>query len=835
MFRTLVLGGRAPPSRDAVRAEIELGRPESRQHAAVVGTYNGIMNAILIAGAALVGLPILLHLIMKQEPKRLPFPAFRFLKQKLKTNQRKLRLRHFILLALRMLIIALFCLTLYQPTFKSDRLNIRGEQPVATVLVIDTSPSMGYVTNDKSRFKEAQARAIEFLKELPDKSPVVILETSDLNATWLPDVAAARRRIEELKEPHGGNQSVSAAVAAAYQLLAKVEQETESPDPLQKLVAVFTDRTASSWDASRTEDLKKLRETIPNDKPVHVVFDFGADQPTNVSILSVEMKPQVIAENQTANVVVTVGAVGAAGASIEATVIAKPVAGVSKADRSISKVVTIPNGQTRTVPFEFRDLKEGLNQWEFSLKAPDNLMIDNTRFLTFKVGAARRILTITDDKKAAVFWQVAHIVQEEFSCLVVTPDQIKIGDGGQAVVQYTADPKKPNAPPVVDDLRSFEAVCLLAVREPNQPAGSALWDKLRPYLQTGGKLIVVPAREGWMNLVDYNEGASDLMPGKFTKVIETKKLNPAPPPQKASSWDEPRSGANGVTLVLDENALKHPMLKPIEGWRQQKSDRVDVIANPRTTWKFWDVTRDPSATVVAHYNDAEKPEARHPAILERSVLDPKDNNKAKGKVVLLTTRLDVTESTPPDDWNDYWTPEGSSWYAAFPNLLVRYLAGDTADANFNYPTGATVTVPLPRGKLNRESVVILEGKGIEGNDAIIRPGDKQTDARIAPPKTNNAGNFSLSVQKDDRDIWRDGFSLNVPPDESNLDKVPLDAVEDLVGEGRVIPVTRNVALADLLSVTLGHPIDLFPWLLIAVLAVLVAEGFIANRFYRRVK
>ena len=45
------------------------------------------MHAILIAGVALVGLPILLHLIMKQEPKRLTFPAFRFLRQRLKTNQ----------------------------------------------------------------------------------------------------------------------------------------------------------------------------------------------------------------------------------------------------------------------------------------------------------------------------------------------------------------------------------------------------------------------------------------------------------------------------------------------------------------------------------------------------------------------------------------------------------------------------------------------------------------------------------------------------------------------------------------------------------------------------
>src|SRR5829696_9382506 len=129
---------------------------------------------ILLTGAALVGLPILLHLIMKQEPKRLPFPAFRFLKQRLKTNQRKLRLRHFLLLALRMLLIALFCAALYQPTVRSDQFHLRAEQPVAVVLVIDTSPSMGYTSADKTRLDEARRRALELIDELPDRSVVAV-------------------------------------------------------------------------------------------------------------------------------------------------------------------------------------------------------------------------------------------------------------------------------------------------------------------------------------------------------------------------------------------------------------------------------------------------------------------------------------------------------------------------------------------------------------------------------------------------------------------------------------------------------------------------------------
>src|SRR5262245_51598863 len=194
------------------------------------------MHAILIAGAALIGLPILLHLIMKQEPKRLPFPAFRFLKQRLKTNQRKLRLRHFILLVLRMLLIALFCLALYQPSILSSGLfNISGNQPVAVVLVIDTSPGMGYADGDKTHLEEACSRAIDLLNEIPDGSRIAIVETGDPGGDWLQSASDARTRLNDLakKAPKpgqsgsipGGGQSVTAALLHAYQLLRTVDEQ----------------------------------------------------------------------------------------------------------------------------------------------------------------------------------------------------------------------------------------------------------------------------------------------------------------------------------------------------------------------------------------------------------------------------------------------------------------------------------------------------------------------------------------------------------------------------------------------------------------------------------
>ena len=72
---------------------------------------------------------------------------------------------------------------------------------------------------------------------------------------------------------------------------------------------------------------------------------------------------------------------------------------------------SVPYGQSRAVTFEFPNLKPGVHQVEFKLAASDRLMFDNNRFLTFKVGAARLVLTIAETEEAAEFWQRGHTRQ----------------------------------------------------------------------------------------------------------------------------------------------------------------------------------------------------------------------------------------------------------------------------------------------------------------------------------------------------------------------------------------------------------------------------------------
>lgn len=69
----------------------------------------------LLAGAGLATIPIVLHLVMRQQPRHLEFPALRFVQMRQDTNRRKMKLRHLLLLALRMAAIVLLAAALRGP------------------------------------------------------------------------------------------------------------------------------------------------------------------------------------------------------------------------------------------------------------------------------------------------------------------------------------------------------------------------------------------------------------------------------------------------------------------------------------------------------------------------------------------------------------------------------------------------------------------------------------------------------------------------------------------------------------------------------------------------
>lgn len=748
------------------------------------------MNPILIVGAALIGLPILLHLILRQEPKRLPFPALRFLKQKQRVNQRKMRLKHFLLLLLRCLLIALFCLTLFQPRIPSQGLNLAGELPVAAVLVLDTSPSMGYAAEGKTRLEEARRRALELLDELPSGSKVAVVDPAEPFATWELSVSDARRRIEDVREPRGGGPPLTTALATAYQLLRTVDEESDSADKLPRLVVVFSDRAAASWDGARADDLKRLAGQVPEPAVAHLFVDVGIDKPANVAILSADLQPQIVPANRPVPVTVTLQA---AGPDVPSIMVRCTLDG--NADRPERKEESLTAGTPKAVTFTFKDLKPGLHQAEITLETPDNLPFDNTRHVTFRVGEARKILTIADDPADADFWKLAHEATGEFAVDVKTPDEVR-------------------------DFGGYDFVCLLSVSDPSKTYpnldGRSLWDALKGYVERGGDLLVMPGSSNQITLSAYDPAAVPLMPGKLVGIENTRTL-PEPPKDNPKAKD--RRG--GVEWHLDDSIVsRHPLLSVFKEWKLRGN--VDFVQEPRRAWKYWLVEADNTAVVVKYDSD-DDPAKRHPAVIEK--LYP-----SGGKVLLLTTRMDTPKEPSPADeeplWHDYWR---SSWAVVFPNLLARYLAGDTADSLFNFATGQAVSVPLPRDEAAKRQKLLLEGPGISSRESSPTVDADQTEYRLPPAQTLTAGSFVLRTEDN---AWREGFSLNAPGEESNLEKVPEESIEAVMGENSLLPVEKELELGEILESRFDPEIKLFPWLLIALLLLFALEGLIANRFYQ---
>src|SRR6516225_3888246 len=138
-----------------------------------------LMHAGLAAGAALAALPVILHLFMRQTPKHIIFPAVRLIRERQRRSRKKLRVKNWLLLLARMAVLALMALALARPRLYSQMPLGDQSVPTALGLVFDTSLSMSYKENDKTRLDEAKERARAILDQIPDSSLVFVVDSHD--------------------------------------------------------------------------------------------------------------------------------------------------------------------------------------------------------------------------------------------------------------------------------------------------------------------------------------------------------------------------------------------------------------------------------------------------------------------------------------------------------------------------------------------------------------------------------------------------------------------------------------------------------------------------------
>ena len=140
------------------------------------------LNPAVLFGLLAASIPILIHLFNLRKLKRIEFSTLAFLKELQKNKIRKVKLKQWILLALRVLIILFLVLAFARPTLKG--LAIGGTTSAAkttAVFIIDDTFSMSVIDNQGSLLNQAKATAKSLLKNFQegDEAALILVSQSD--------------------------------------------------------------------------------------------------------------------------------------------------------------------------------------------------------------------------------------------------------------------------------------------------------------------------------------------------------------------------------------------------------------------------------------------------------------------------------------------------------------------------------------------------------------------------------------------------------------------------------------------------------------------------------
>ncbi|MCZ7645872.1 MAG: BatA and WFA domain-containing protein [Planctomycetota bacterium] len=457
----------------------------------------GTMLWGLLAGA----LPVAIHLTGRAKPVVHRFPALRFILRSQRASSRALRIKHLLLLLLRIAALALLAFALARPLWPwpsaagMPGATVRGEY----VLVLDGSLSMAYREHERARFDEAREQALAFLERLAPESRVALILATEEAANLQGRLTLNHPQVRELLQgarPTGRGLDAGRALQAADGIFAR-EPETGLP----RATIFFTDlqRYAMEKLAQRAPGLEGGAATAPL-----LVVDVGSEDARNGAVLSARIPGPTAAAEEPLTVTGTLRPVDPA----RALPVDLFLDGVKVAQQQVD-----PKGAAE-VAYEFRVPagKPGPHACEVKLAQGDGLMEDQARAACYVAGRPPRALLVeqgardSKEKDSGFFLRaaLASPAAASASGLAVTPVKVEALD--------------------VEGLAQYQAVILA---DPG-PLPERAWEALQRFVAEGGGLFV------WLgpraDLLQarrhaYSEFAAHrgLLPGR---IVEFQRLEP---------------------------------------------------------------------------------------------------------------------------------------------------------------------------------------------------------------------------------------------------------------------------------------------------------------------
>jgi hypothetical protein len=334
------------------------------------------LNPLYLIALAAAAIPIILHLLNLRKTRVIEFSTLAFLKELQRSKIRKLKLRQWLLLALRTLIIIFVVLAFTRPALRSGLGFLPGTTAKSSVvIVLDNSFSMLVTDEHGQLLKQAKQKAVELIDLLQAGDDVaLVLTTAPEEANELTAALnALRGEIEELPVSYAHG-DYRAALTAASALLS-------SSSNFNKEVYFITDRQRSQFAIADGTPPQQLF-----DAGVKVfVLPIGDGDEGNTAVTEVEVQNSIFESGKPVDIAATVR--NASEVPLSNAIVSVFLGG----ERVAQKTVDVSPGGTQLVEFTVLPKQTGWVPGFVELE-DDRLPEDNRRYFGFHIPQTLNVL-----------------------------------------------------------------------------------------------------------------------------------------------------------------------------------------------------------------------------------------------------------------------------------------------------------------------------------------------------------------------------------------------------------------------------------------------------------
>ena len=588
----------------------------------------GLISPLFLwAGAGLVSVPILIHILNRRRFKVVQWAAMEFLLKAIQKNRRRLRFEQLILLATRCLVLLLLGLALSRPIGceQSSLADLAGQKSGLHVFVINNSYSMGYEADRaeaKTHLDQAKLIAKTLIHRLSSGGESVAIVTASsparaFLASPIYDLRAAEDAVDRIEQSYAATDE-----AGALQIARDIGRHESSVD--NKNLYLLDDSTRVAW-LSQPDALHAIGRDLADVYKSNIThFNLGKPNQWNQAIVDLKPVDSLITTRFGANFLVDVRGYG-----------------VCPTDPRVSLKMdglSIPPGETTVKA----------SPAPSPLTVPDNNLTAGPHILSAAIASDNRLPV--DDRR----YRIVNVI-DQLKVLIVEGERGVSGQGSGAFLDAALNPTLPGgegqpkrssyvATERVSDLEfgnkvltDYRCICLCGVGQIQESQA----DQLEKYVQQGGTLMIFmgdPVTAENYNATLYKH---HLLPGPLTRRITV--------------------SGDGNPRRFDFNPRR-----PLNRLLQDFQDQEDTGMESADIYSYWqmDLPANSSAERVLNFlpPDGTKNGNEDAAITVSSV--------GLGQVVFYATSAD-----PSGDWTTFMP------HPAFPALMHMLLLGTVSDGD----------------------------------------------------------------------------------------------------------------------------------------------------------